>query len=288
MDMKHMRRSLLLSICLLMLCCSTALADVYVNEPVPGDWHQRDLLRLTQYKMGANDGMLLEVGGRTMLIDGGVQKYNIPLLEEFQRRGLLEMDYIFKTHPHDDHIDAQFRLVRRGLKAKEFLSAFPEDYGLDQQRRMVKQLRESGIPYHQIEHGFTMDFGGAKMLFMQSPDGDTNGRSCMTHITFGDSTILLTADTSGRVHENFYMHLPEEYLKAQVLKFPHHGLTQMTPDFLTMIDPAFVFVTNSQDGAFYAKAQLTARGIEHLYSYYGTIMMETDGQDWYITQKQGF
>lgn len=282
-----MRRLLLIAVSLLLLC-APALADVHVNEPVPADWAERNLLRLTQYKMGANDGMLLEVGGKTMLIDGGVQKYNIPLLEEFTQRDLLHMDYIFNTHPHDDHIDAQFRLVRRGLKATEFLSAFPETYGVDPQRRMVKQLRESGIPYHLIEHGFTMNLGGAEMIFMQSPDGDTNGRSVVTHITFGDSTILLTADTSGRVHENFFMQLPPEWIRAQVLKFPHHGLTQMVPEFLTMIDPAFVFVTNDPDGAFYAEAQLTARNLPHMFSAFGRVVMETDGLDWYIWQEKSF
>lgn len=273
--------------CFVMLV-SVSCAEVYINEELPEDWKERNILRLTQYKLDANDGMLLEVGGQTMLIDGGVQKYNIPLLEEFQERNLLKMDYIFNTHPHDDHIDAQFRLVRRGLKADVFISAFPETYGLDEQRRMVKQLRESAIPYQQIEHGYTMSMGDAKLVFIQSPEGDTNGRSCMTHITFGESTVLLTADTSGRVHRYFQEALPPEWLKAQILKFPHHGLTQMVPEFLTLIDPSFVFVTNTYDGGANAKLQLTARQIPYFFSSYGTVIMETDGHDWYITQKKGF
>lgn len=275
-------------LCMLVAFGVSARADVHINEEVPADWHERNILRLTQFKIGANDGMLLEVGGKTMLIDGGTKGFHDEIMGALTARGITRLDCIFNTHPHDDHIDSQYRMIKNdGLTTDLFLSAFPQDYRDANQRKMVLLLEEKGIAFQRVADGDTMTFGGAEITFIQAPVGDLNARSCMMNVRFGEeSSMLLTADVSGQVQHYFVAEVAPELLDVDVLKMPHHGLVHMVPDFVEKVSPQFVFITNKRSATPNTNAQMEKRQIAYLHSALGTIVMETDGIDWYIFQEK--
>lgn len=287
--MNGMRRLLVcLLACMLAWSMSGALAEVYVNGEVPADWYERELMRVTAFKLGACDGMLLEVGGQTMLIDGGTKNYDDEMTQGLKSRGLERVDYIFNTHPHGDHMACQYRLIRDWLLADEFITAFPETYNTEYQKRIIKIVKQQNIPIQQIGHGDTMTMGGAELTFLQAPEGDANAKSAMLHIRFGENgTILLTADVSGKAQHWYVANVPPELLDVVILKEPHHGLVQIVPDFLDIASPDFVFVNNMKNDTPKATSQLRFRNIPFLHTGSGTVTMETDGVDWYIFQEIG-
>lgn len=269
--------------------CVSAGAEVYINGTVPDDWHERELLRLTQFKIGANDGMLLEAGGQTMLIDGGTSGFHDEIMGGLTARGITRVDYLFNTHPHDDHIDSQYMMIQKdGLTADVFLSAFPRDFNEERQRKMAALLEEKNIPFRQVSDGETMEMGMAKLTFIQAPQGDLNARSCMLHIRYGEkSTMLLTADVSGASQHYFVAQTDAALLDVDILKMPHHGLIHMVPDFVEKTSPAFVFITNRSSVIPRTNSQLAFRKIPHLHTALGTLVIETDGTDWYVFQEKG-
>lgn len=273
---------------LLALACilSAAHAQVYVDQTPPADWEQRDLMRLTVFRTGESDCMLLENGGECMMIDGGAMKWREKLYNALQDRGISHLKYFFNTHPHDDHIDGLcYLMMDYGVTADEFLSVFPEDYDHKLHQRALRQARKAGVPFRQLFAGDTLTLGGVTLRIYRSSHGETeNGYSALTRLEFGDASALLCADITGNVQKQFLELLPPEQLKADVAKAPHHGLNPFVSEFLDAVAPGFVVITNYEGDAKPTVNQMKKRGIPFAHSGEGTVILETDGTDWYITQ----
>lgn len=272
---------------MLMLPCVSALGEVYVDQTPPADWSERDLMRLTVFRTGESDCMLMEAGGEAMMIDGGANKWREKLRDALAERGISHLKYIYNTHPHDDHIDGLYRIMQYGVTADEFVSIFAENFRNDLHARTVKQAEKSGIPYRQLQIGDTLTLGDVTMTIYRWEDGSTiNDLSTLTRVEFGDCSMLLTADITGNAQHYFKNYLPAETLKADVAKLPHHGLTPFASEFLDTVDPQFLFVTNYQnDKVKKTRNQANNRKLPIKFSGEGTIVLECDGTDWYIYQK---
>ncbi|MBR6953526.1 MAG: MBL fold metallo-hydrolase [Clostridia bacterium] len=270
----------------LVLSSGAAGAEIHLDQEPPAEWADREVMTLTAFPTVENDCTLLEVGGKSMLIDGGFKgwRYQLePALAAMGYKG--RVDVLFNTHPHDDHLGCVSVMVRDGFQAGEFISTFPRDYKEDIQKQTVKYLDAAGIPYRQIENGETMEFGGAQLVFWYYPDGrDPNALSALMHITFGDSTVLMGADTTNATHKWFHQHLGAEKLHADILKYPHHAYTAVSGDFMEDVNPGFVYVTNRARKTPAANKQLRSRHIPYYHTSIGRIVMVTDGTDWYIKQ----
>ena len=285
-----MRRHGILTAVLFMLTAALMLtpaaAEIHLDQEPPAEWAEQDVLRLTAFATLINDSALLEVGGRSMLIDGGVYKWAEKMTAALAEMGYGErVDIIYNTHPHDDHLQCAIRLIQNGLRAGAFWSSFPTGYRNSTQRKAVKALEEAGIPYHQLQMGETVDFGGATLSFYWWEDGgDPNARSSIMHVTFGEATMLLTGDATGAAQQGLLKALTAEQLKADVLKMPHHGLVRMVQDFLQTVDPGFIYVTNRKSSTPKSTEQLQAARIPFYNTTSGRVVMETNGTDWYIRQ----
>ena len=283
------KTTLLLLLILLPLVAMPAASEIYLDQEPPADWSSRDVLRLTAFATYENDCILMEVGGRSMLIDGGVSKWRFKLREALTEMGYGDrVDVIFNTHPHDDHLECVFFMLRKGYMADEFWSAFAKTFGNILLQQTVAVLDRSGIPYRQLSEYETVDFGGATLVFFWwDANEGVNARSVLMHITFGESTVLMTADAEGKAQWHLLNDVPPELLKADILKYPHHGIRPARADFMDAVDPAFAFVSSRRADIPFTVNQLEKRGIAARYVTAGRIVMATDGKDWYIKQYKG-
>ena len=272
----------------LLLSVLPAQAQVYVKQDPPEDWQQRDLLRITVFRTGEGDCMLLEAGGECMMIDGGPYKYREKLRDALKDRGIAHFKYLFSTHPHDDHIDGLRMLMAYGFEAEAFVSVVPKDVKDTEgnQKKAMAVLDEKGIPYRQAESGDVLTLGKAELTVISWPEGRTiNAQSAMVKLVFGDCSALFTADIIGDTEKYFLEALDPDLLKADVVKAPHHGLTPFVSAFLDAVDPAYIWVTNYHgDNVGKTENQATYRKIPVQFSGDGTIILECDGTDWYIRQ----
>lgn len=75
-------------------------------------------------KMG--DCIIVECGGKRMLIDGG-ESNRFKMLDSYcKARGIDSFDVIYLTHCHDDHTDAQKRLIKANYNVGLFISPYSE------------------------------------------------------------------------------------------------------------------------------------------------------------------
>ena len=170
--------------------------------------------------------------------------------------------------------------------ADEFVSVFARDFKNDLQKRTVKEVDKAGIPYRQLQVGDVLTLGDATLTVYRWEKGSTiNDLSPMTKLVYKDASALLTADITGLAQRYFMGELDPEIIKADVAKFPHHGLTPFVTEFLDIVDPDFLWATNNNnDDVRKAKNQINNRKIPAKFSGAGTIILETDGTDWYIRQ----
>ena len=94
----------------------------------------------------------------------------------------------------------------------------------------------------------------------------------------------MAADAEGKAQTGLLKDTPPELLKADLLKYPHHGIIQTRADYMDAVSPIFVFVTNRKWNVMETKHQLEFREIPVRYTTAGRLVMVTDGKDWYIMQ----
>lgn len=293
-----MKQRIISLCCVFLLCllpaCALADAPVHFNETPPEDWQERDLLRLTVFKTMVNDCMLLQCGGDAMLVDGAMDKWANHLMDAFIELGLTAEDghvhipHVFNTHPHEDHLKGIYRLIRKGLTTDEFITSFPDTYRNSMLRTALKEFRGREIPIHLLEQNEEMNLGGAALRFFWWADGKgPNELSCCTSVTFGDASLLLTADAESIAQMGILNQVPHEWLKADILKFPHHAYSIMEIDFLETVSPQLVFATNWLSNTQPAANQVERRNMIYVTQGFGRIVMETDGKEWYVTQTLG-
>ena len=295
---KLIRGTVCLLVLLAVLAC-TACAEVYIDQEKPEDWEERDLLRIYALYAYDCDSFVLECGGQYMLIDGGNRPKEQDLADFLEAHGMQHLDIIFNTHPHDDHAEAIYNaLMHDKITADVFISPFPENYiaydNLEFHKKIVKVLQEKEIPFRQMFSGEELTLGGARLVLYRydgktkKPDGGSmtlNDMSGVLWVRYGDSAILLTADVGGMIQYMLAQDYGTEGLKSDILKAPHHGINAVNAEFLKTVDPKLVIITGRVAKTDACIRQMNRQEIAWKRTSYGTVVMETDGKDWYVNQE---
>lgn len=280
----------LLAAVLLLAVSMSAYADVYINQEAPEDWSERDLFRIVAIDTDRSDAMFLQCGGEAMLVDSGAGGYQKQLYEVADAYGVTEFKYLYNTHTDDDHIYA-FKFLIESQKYK--IGMFTSPNGMDYvdppgyHQLVMSAIRRFDVPYHVVEDGEVLTLGDASMTVMRcmEPWG-RNARSATLMVTFGESRVFLTGDIDNLTMRHYVKKYGEEALRADILKSPHHGIATMPDEFIFAVNPELVFVNNLKEKAqgFINGMNYHAPEIELLFSGDASILMETDGTDWYVWQ----
>ncbi len=286
-----MRKLLLLLMLLILLTLPLAArAEVVLSADIPEDWHDREVMRITVLETARADAILVECGGQAMLIDGAHQAFSRAVKFDLESRNLTSFKYFLNTHPHNDHIEGLTALMDWGVKPERFLSPLSADDNSDSYHvAAVKSAWKAGVIFRRVKNGQTYDVGGAQVHILMDEKGvSLNDKGIVPRIVFGNTSILLAADLTAE-GQRAHLALHEALLKADIVKAPHHGENAMVPEFLDAVSPSLLLCTAPRDEAPALVNQAAARSLPALFSGDGAIVLETDGETWYVYQlpKQG-
>jgi len=181
--------------------------------------------------VGLGDAMLVEApGGIRMLVDGGggfrggydVGKSIItPVLLS---RKIRTLDYVMNTHPHGDHVDGLFAVLK-SFRVGRFVTGcyFPrESRFID----LLSLLKEKGIAFEIWRRGERHAIEGGAIVDVLNPGRDVspdnpNNASLVLKLGYGGTSFLLTGDIDREVEEQL-IHTGAP-LRSGILKIPHHG-----------------------------------------------------------------
>lgn len=245
------------------------------------------LLRIDFIGIGTGDAILIRAGGRSLLVDGG-DAPRAPALRRFlAREGVEHIDLFFNSHPHNDHVQGQIALLKAGFRPQALLSAFGRDYRKEEQLALLEAMDRAAVPLITLKSGDRMEMGGAQMLFLGDERGYPgmvrNAKSTVLHLRYGEASILLTADITGRTQA----YLAQQYaplIKADIMKTPHHGYDHVRRDFLEAVAPALSISTGSKAACVRSEGQFDRLRMPRYYLPLGGITLLSDGQGWYVYQ----
>lgn len=242
------------------------------------------LLILRVAPLMGGDSMLLTYGERSMMVDMGTKNHSKDILKMLADAGLESVEYAFSTHPHNDHLGSMVPLLEAGIRFDQFITAYPHDYQEDGclQNYAIKAVKQAGIPVVDVDDGDIIEFDDVEIqVFRQNSIKKINESSAMLMIRYGVCKLLLTADVGGP-GQPVLMEMHD--LKADIMKYPHHGLSRMHKEFLQEVDPEFVFIPHGAVDTKDAQKQLRNAEIPVIFSTWGQIVMASNGEKWIVDQ----
>ena len=243
-----MKRLFALLLAMLLPLC--ALAEVPVIIDRTGNLTE-------EYKVPEGTPILEIVLPRVYSSDCAILRFGSTATEEMQERvrsalrsmGVEYIDIAFNSHPHDDHING-FIPVAEYYPVGRLVLAFEEDANAEM-KKVAAYYNERDIPIEHVADGDVFYLGAEEdvtIRVLQRNDSGTwepNNRSAMLHIQFGERSILFAGDVENHAQRSFGENPPAEGLKADILKYPHHGQVKLHDPFFDAIAPELVFMNGA-------------------------------------------
>ena len=252
-----------------------------------------ELLTVRVAALQGGDSMLVTLGKHSMFVDMGTNTSLKKLQEIIEAAGIDHVEYFFNSHPHDDHIGGFIPLVTSGFPVGAVITFFDHEL-IDEsvrQYQAIKTAEEHNIPIIDMVTEDTIPFGSAEMTAYRIPEDrllwvkGPNDRSAMLMIHYQDCSILLAADVEGRAQTMLAENYPD-CLRADILKYPHHGADPVEISFLKAISPEFAIITSAPHNTESAQFVLRAHNISRMcFAPWGVTTLQTDGHKWIVSQE---
>ncbi len=250
---------------------------------------------LIQTPQGKN--MLLDTGGwreEFMRGEGAGNKVVVPYL---RRLGIRKIDVLVLTHPDEDHVGGAKAVLENlpvklmvispiGLEPnKEATKLVPPEY-----IQLLNQAIQKKIPLKVAKAGAFLPLDPALTIKILNPPlpplkgtrSDSNNASVVISLSYGKQRFLFTGDCDVEGQKWLLEH-KRPYLRAQVLKVPHHGSRYFEADFLKAVNPKIAVISVGARNNFghpdQATLDLLARRKIIIYrtDLDGAIILNTDG-----------
>ena len=200
---------------------------------------------------GQGDCTLIEtIDGKYALIDASTQDYSDKVVKYLKDQGVSELEYVFFTHPHEDHIGGGNEVLDR-FKVKNVIMTKRTE-NTSAYTHLTKSIKKSKEKYGtKVISPKTGDvFMLSDSAFTIISDGkgydDLNNSSICIKIELGESSFLFTGDAEKIVEERILKSGAD--IDADVYKCAHHGSsTSNTEEFIDEITPDYAIVSCGKD-----------------------------------------
>lgn len=194
--------------------------------------------------VGQADGILIQQGEYSMLIDAG-NNADAPLVKDYiSKQGIKKLDVVVGTHAHEDHIGALDDVIDAFPVGKVY---FPKQVATTKTyENFVNSVKNKGLKFTLPKAGSTFNLGDAVCTIL-APNKDSyeggNDYSIVIKLQYGNNSFLFTGDVEALGEKEI---LDKKFdVKADVLKVGHHGSRTSTSDgFLKAVAPKYAVISS--------------------------------------------
>ncbi len=202
--------------------------------------------------MGEGDSILLEIQGKSALIDTGNLISGPRLVKYLKEKGIEKLNYLILTHPHPDHIGGVF-FILPALKVEKIYDNGQDLAGVREScaiYRWYEDLVRKRKNYAVLICGDSLTLGSLTLEVLWPPEvptsSDFNAFSLLVMVKGGGFSCLLTGDLTAPGERELLER--EVDLKADVLKVGHHGAEDATSqEFLETVSPGIAVISVDKD-----------------------------------------
>lgn len=202
--------------------------------------------------VGQGDSILIQVNNKNMLIDSGPKSSKTKLLKYLNSLNVKKLDYVIATHPHEDHIGNMADVINNYDVSKFYAPKVEQTTKTFE--KMIEALKNKNLKINTIKAlDDSIDLGANTKVSVFSPISETydnlNNYSPIMKVEFGNNSFLFTGDAQSQVEKQV---IQKGYdLKADVLKFGHHGSSSSTSaDFFHKVNPSIGVICLGLDNEF--------------------------------------
>ena len=241
-------------------------------------------LELIFFAVGLGDGIYIKTpSGRDVLIDGGSNGQEV--INFLKREGITEIDLIFISHFHNDHVGGIIEVLKNCAVNK---ICYPPTFNNSLQSKLIETIKNQTQKTEMVvlRAGDEIILGPVQFLVLNPKSelietSKLNNNSLVLKMKYKQFNALLTGDIEQEAERRLVnSHLD---LKANLLKIAHHGSdSSSTVNFLKKVEPdlSIISVGNNIHGLPDKKieARLEKLGGKKLRTdRQGAIMINTDG-----------
>ena len=225
------------------------------------------------------DAALIRSGGEVILLDCGTGYFAWRILRVCELYGIERIDRLIITHPHHDHIGG-IDVLSAEIPIGEMDVCFPENFNAHMVRA-VGYCEKAGIPVRLFADGDLFTVGDAVLrVYLKADESwSVNNRSAVIRLEYGARTMLFTADIEKKAIARLLEALPAEALRADILKFPHHGVGAIGNAFYEAVSPELSIIT-CNGRATNGQSEAKRKGWPYALTVPGIIRLRTDGSLW--------
>lgn len=202
--------------------------------------------------VGQGDGILIRTEDGDIVIDAGPSESENDYLRYLKSYGIDDVEYLFLTHPHGDHIGGA-DLMLSELSVKRVV--IPKTDCTTSIYMKVLQLADrSGAEIVESEVNKTFSLGGLTLTSL-APHSITyegyNDYSIVLRAEFGDTSFLLVGDAEALSESEMLEKISVNLLDCDVLKVGHHGSsTSSSENFLSAVTPQYAVISCGENNDF--------------------------------------
>ena len=203
-------------------------------------------LKLHMIDVGQADSFLFVKGDEVALVDCGTRSTGKDAVEYIKSLGITRIDYVFGTHPHDDHMGGMYDIITNFEIGKIIIPQVKEgQVTANWYIKLMRQIVEKNYEVEYSKTGNEYSLGDAKIQIVWQSEleqDNVNNYSNIIKVCLGDMDVLMTGDAETEIEEEVLRSGVQ--IDAEILKVGHHGSDTSSSDiFLDDVNPDYGLIS---------------------------------------------